>query len=704
MINTRGIKLVLTLTLSMILLFSCSKEDATQRSAQDDSQSLRSVYLSGQDVKADFQGLVMDENAVPMSGVDITIGSRTTMTDSDGRFSLLQVTVDQQRAYVTAELAGYFHGSRVLIPSTNGMNKVRISMLPLTVTGVVESEVGGEVSHSSGAKLTFTDGNVSTSAGEVYTGQVHVAMTYLDPMSETLSDIMPGDLSALDEQDRFGMLLTYGMIGVELMSPSGEELQVMAGETVDVQIPIPADQASSAPESIPLWHFDEIEGVWKEEGQALRDGDVYVGQVSHFSFWNCDSFESVVNLSGVINTNNGATGVQGVSVQITLQDGSGFAGVDVTDADGAYGGNVPADIPLLVEFFSPCGELLYTESVPALTEDYVLSPFDYPQEDIITISGVALDCNGDAISSGYVLIDTPAEDYTAQLNADGSFLMTTALCDGFAGNLTVFSNLTQWTSDSEPVTGPPGGNITIATITFSGICQSSIEGIAQDCSGSPLTDGVVTVSLDGDVLGSTMVESDGSYTVDIAGIESTQDVDVFITDADVNFSTSFVATVNPGSSVTVATAQVCDVYEGDYLLFEVEGQVILLTDALFSAQTTQPATLATSTYNVIGEEDSMHGHVDSFQFGIGVGMYTAPEDFDILLELYDFEVGTYFHTIYSNSDDTSIDVNVTAFPTVSGEQCTGTFSGTSQMQVSHDGIITASGIVPMSGHWRTTLD
>jgi hypothetical protein len=35
-----------------------------------------------------------------------------------------------------------------------------------------------------------------------------------------------------------------------------------------------------------LWSFDEAKGLWKEEGQAIKTGSNYVGDVSHFSFWN----------------------------------------------------------------------------------------------------------------------------------------------------------------------------------------------------------------------------------------------------------------------------------------------------------------------------------------------------------------------------------------------------------------------------------
>ena len=49
-----------------------------------------------------------------------------------------------------------------------------------------------------------------------------------------------------------------------------------------------ASQTGIAPETINLWYFDEENGYWKEEGQAIKDGNKYVAEVTHFTWWNCD--------------------------------------------------------------------------------------------------------------------------------------------------------------------------------------------------------------------------------------------------------------------------------------------------------------------------------------------------------------------------------------------------------------------------------
>ena len=68
----------------------------------------------------------------------------------------------------------------------------------------------------------------------------------------------------------------------------------------DIVMPVPSEILNSAPATIPLWHFDEDLGSWVEEGQATLVNGEYVGQVSHFSFWNYDVPSNFIHLSGSI--------------------------------------------------------------------------------------------------------------------------------------------------------------------------------------------------------------------------------------------------------------------------------------------------------------------------------------------------------------------------------------------------------------------
>jgi len=108
-----------------------------------------------------------------------------------------------------------------------------------------------------------------------------------------------------DKNKKRVILKSYGMLAVELESSSGERLQIADGKTARITIPIPTSIQSPAPASISLWYVDEKTGIWKEEGDALKTGTGYVGDVKHFTFWNCDVGSPAVKLSLTIQTPDG---------------------------------------------------------------------------------------------------------------------------------------------------------------------------------------------------------------------------------------------------------------------------------------------------------------------------------------------------------------------------------------------------------------
>ena len=114
---------------------------------------------------------------------------------------------------------------------------------------------------------------------------------------------------------------------------------------------IPADQLSSAPAQIPLWYFDEEKGVWQEEGFAKREGNKYVGTVTHFTDWNCDDpTEGATIIGRVIDCNgNPAYGVVEFG-QVTSDPQSS---TETGQSDGRFERRVPDGVTITVIINDP---------------------------------------------------------------------------------------------------------------------------------------------------------------------------------------------------------------------------------------------------------------------------------------------------------------------------------------------------------------
>jgi len=187
---------------------------------------------------------------------------------------------------VTTEVTNPVEGTNSRIANFNGLVS-GLDGAPILNANVEVNGDGGTIETNDGAKVTFGSNTIIDSNGNLYNGSVSVYAHWYDPTSEDLSLTMPGDLRATDALGNEVQLATFGMLAVELETPDGQPLNISEGNTAELTFPL-EELADGAPNEIPLWYLDEESGIWKEEGQATKVGNTYVGEVSHFSFWNCD--------------------------------------------------------------------------------------------------------------------------------------------------------------------------------------------------------------------------------------------------------------------------------------------------------------------------------------------------------------------------------------------------------------------------------
>lgn len=137
-----------------------------------------------------------------------------------------------------------------------------------------------------GASVTIPESSLMKSDGSDYDGLVNISVVYLSP-SKNIQPLMPGaDLMAITANGDTTPLISYGMINVEMTSENGENLQLKNGREATLKYPTPKGFALY--DTIPLWYFNEDNGLWIEDGYSVKQGDEYIGYVKHFTWWNCD--------------------------------------------------------------------------------------------------------------------------------------------------------------------------------------------------------------------------------------------------------------------------------------------------------------------------------------------------------------------------------------------------------------------------------
>jgi uncharacterized protein (TIGR02145 family) len=378
-------RLILGLICISLLAVPACKKDDVNGSGGDSNSPVANIEV-------DIVVLATDEQGEDMQGVELTINGVTGITDQFGTCIFKQIAVPSNRFYVGAEKQGYFSTGFGGIPQANQVQYVRIKLLskgnPTTFSGTST----GSITTTDNAQVVIQPNTVIDANGVVHNGQVKAYARMLNQDDPEFPTLFPGgDLASVNSSGELTQLESYGMLGVELEDMAGNRLNLNGNTSADVRFPIAASQLSSAPDSIPLLHFDEEKGVWLQEGYAYKNGSYYEGSVKHFSWWNCDvplpNPVPIIKGKVVDCFGNPVPGcVVSVNNTYTL----------TTNSLGEYSNWIPAGINVVVSVNPQLNSNIY----PAVSSQSVfINPGLNLVPDIVlncpaTITGQAVDCEG----------------------------------------------------------------------------------------------------------------------------------------------------------------------------------------------------------------------------------------------------------------------------------------------------------------------
>ena len=351
-------------------------------------------------------------------------GGEETRTDPNGVFFLNNILVYDKLGYITITKPGFHQGSRSFLPLENGSNRVNVQLLPMTQSGTFSAASGGSVT-SGLLQLTFP-ANAVTLNGLPYTGTVNVYAQALDPTSNSMFNQMPGELLG-GLNDSLRLLRSFGMASVELRDANMNELQLDTNVFVVMIFNIPTSLQAEAPQTIDWWSFDEVQGIWMHEGMAQKQGDQYLGQASHFSWWNLDVPGTFNEFEGSVNT----AGAQPVSnAQIELISPSLGSVFIYTNSSGEFSGRIPKNEILTLHINLICtttNDWTLADSESIISEESSISAdFIAELNSYFPVSGTVVNCEYQPVNSGYVKLNnqvflTQNGAFTIQVCATGDY-------------------------------------------------------------------------------------------------------------------------------------------------------------------------------------------------------------------------------------------------------------------------------------------
>ncbi|MBK7763712.1 MAG: carboxypeptidase regulatory-like domain-containing protein [Bacteroidetes bacterium] len=380
--------------------------------------------LSSQFVNATIFGQVISEDGIPIRDATIEIGSHTYITDSNGLFHFFKISTSLNATLITSKKINYFTGYRTLKISANKDHFTKIMLVEKKSPIQFNSVTGGTFNIQNGGQIVFLENSIVSKDGTPYNGTVTMYSKWLNPISDNLCQLMPGDLRGKDLQKNEKLLQTFGMIGVELYDNANQPLQIAGSKTAQLSFPIPSAISMNAPSVIPLWYFNPSTGLWEEEGNAVKIGNNYVGDVSHFTFWNCDVPSNFVNLDFSVIDN---TGIPLVNMLVKITNMStGTMKYDFTNSSGYISGLIPDNANLKLEVLTPCFTSLYSQILSTTSSAMSLGNIivAIPSINAATITGNLIDCSGNPVNNGFVSFN----NYFVATDINGYFNAKIAIC------------------------------------------------------------------------------------------------------------------------------------------------------------------------------------------------------------------------------------------------------------------------------------
>ncbi|HMQ07609.1 MAG TPA: carboxypeptidase-like regulatory domain-containing protein [Saprospiraceae bacterium] len=403
-------RVIYLICLPVLLIISACHKDSDyfteERSTQFSPEIVEETHCS-------LLGYVFDEENRPVAGAKVQIYSATTQTDEFGTFRLPNARMDKNGTFVKVFKEGYVFGSDMLYPD-NSLLYSFVRLLKLENGKTFHSQTGGSVVIQGGGTITFPENGIVLSNGTGFNGDVHVTAKLLSPDDEYLTETMPGALIGEASNGNTVVLGTAGMIAVELRSPTGNKLQLKEGTKARVEIPA---MITSPPQTMPLWWFDEVRGLWIEEGSAVLENGFYNGEVSHFSFWNCDVPYPLVHLCGQVLYDDDIPAAQ-VKVHVKVDGLRSAAGI--TDEDGVFCGKFPKGEVLSFRVTDiQCGQLIFETTLGPFSENTKLDPFMISWNKT-EVNGT-VKCSGVPLKGAVVLVKNGGTTKLLQTKDDGFF-------------------------------------------------------------------------------------------------------------------------------------------------------------------------------------------------------------------------------------------------------------------------------------------
>ena len=117
--------LYLAIVFCCLILTTCeNRNHISNKNKENVNPKTLSEYL-GKEISRNFNGIVLDENKIPVKDAIVSIGNKIVITDFIGSFKIKSANVNFNFAYLKVEKTGYKNTAKYITPN-DSINEVLI--------------------------------------------------------------------------------------------------------------------------------------------------------------------------------------------------------------------------------------------------------------------------------------------------------------------------------------------------------------------------------------------------------------------------------------------------------------------------------------------------------------------------------------------------------------------------------------------------
>lgn len=231
---------------------------------------------------------------IPYAKVDI--GTLNAKSDAKGIALLTNVPASIDQA-VTITKVGYVSQTVRTAIAQNKTTKLLVTLLPVKETRkVARAELAQVIATKTlGASVTLPANALVNTNNQIATSAISAHLSPFNVKSQDMSAML-GNGRGRDANGKMVNLISAGVFTIDFYDAQNTHLQLASGKTAVIQVDLPYASINgktlSVGTSIPMWHFDTVQGVWLADGsgtvvasQTSSVGLAVKATVSHFSTW-----------------------------------------------------------------------------------------------------------------------------------------------------------------------------------------------------------------------------------------------------------------------------------------------------------------------------------------------------------------------------------------------------------------------------------